>query len=421
MKKVILPALLSFGLLYASTFVYAAAGSLDPTFGTGGKVETGFGNNARPADAVLQLDGKLVVAGTFDNFQVATQVFGVVRYLSSGKLDTTFGKRGFATTNFTNFINSVSSMALQPNGKIVVAGTAMSADGTLSEFAIARFNSNGSLDSTFGSGGHVTTNFVGVQLGGVSNPANAVLLQPDNKILVGGLASQCAKCIHYTALARYNSNGSLDTTFGTGGKVTVQAIGPVYTLALDSNGNIFAVNGTAAVEFNSSGTLASTPAATIVASSHPGISAFQPDGKFVVSGVAQGPSGRRDIDVKVSRFTSNGGADFTFQNSPFDFGAGGPFSNVGQAVALQPDGQIVVGGISQTASFGNIFGLARLNSDGNLDQNFGAGGVLTTQFFAADQVLALVVQTDGKIIAIGQTLNANTQLADVALARYIGQ
>jgi len=420
MKKLMLHASLSLALLCASTFVYAAAGSLDSTFGTGGKVDTGFGNNARPADAVLQLDGKLVVAGTFDNFQVATQVFGVVRYLTNGKLDTSYGKRGFASTNFTNFINSVSSMALQPDGRIVVAGNAMSADGTLSEFAIARFNTNGTLDSTFGSGGKVATNFVGVQAGGVSNPANAVLLQPDNKILVAGLASQCAKCIHYSALARYNPNGSLDTTFGTGGKVMVQAIGAIYTLGLDSNGNIFALSGSLAVEFNSKGALASAPAANIVASSH-GFAAFQPDGKFVLCGVAQGPSGRRDIDVKISRFTSNGGADFTFLNNPFDFGAGGPFSNIGQAIVVQPNLQIVVGGISQTASFGNIFGVARLNSDGNLDQNFGSGGVLTTQFFATDQILAIVVQNDGKIIAVGQTLNPKTQLADLALARYLGQ
>ncbi len=421
MKNLLLTAVLSLGLMIAFIPPFAAAGSLDPSFGTGGKVETAFGNNARPADAVLQSDGKLVVVGTFDNFQVATQVFGVVRYLANGKPDSSFGKNGFAQTFFTNFINAPSSVGLQPDGKIVVAGTASSADGTLSEFAIARFNTNGSLDGTFGVKGQVTTNFVGVQAGGVSNPANAVLLQADGKILVGGLASLCAKCVHNTALARYNSNGTLDTTFGTGGKVSVNAIGPVYTLALDTNGNIFALNGSTLAEFSPRGALiSSATSATIVASGHTGISAFQPDGKFVVAGTAQGPSGRRDIDVKVSRFALPGAVDGTFSSPLFDYGAGGPFSDIGQAVAVESSGQIIVAGLSQTPSFGDIFGVARLNSDGNLDMNFGSGGKLTTQFSGADQVLAVVVQPDGNIIAVGQTLNHTTQLADIALARYLG-
>jgi hypothetical protein len=94
--NLLLTAVLSLGLLVAFTPAFAATGSLDPSFGNGGKVETGFGNNARPAEAVVQPDGKLIVVGTFDNFQVATQVFGVVRYLANGKLDSAFGKKGFA-------------------------------------------------------------------------------------------------------------------------------------------------------------------------------------------------------------------------------------------------------------------------------------------------------------------------------------
>ena len=102
---------------------------------------------------------------------------GAVRYLPSGALDKTFGKNGAAMTAFTNFNNSPAPVALQPDGKIVVAGTASSADGTVSEFAVARFTASGALDGTFGTGGRVTTNFVGVMPGGVSNPANAVLIR----------------------------------------------------------------------------------------------------------------------------------------------------------------------------------------------------------------------------------------------------
>lgn len=148
---------------------------------------------------------------------MATESFGVVRYLTNGRLDTTFGTGGRKQTAFTNFINSPTSLALQPDGKMVVAGAASSADGTLSEFAVARFNANGAPDTRFGAGGRVTPNFVGVMPGGVSNPANVVLIQPDGKIPVGGGASTCGQCVKNTALARYNADGSLDATFGNGG------------------------------------------------------------------------------------------------------------------------------------------------------------------------------------------------------------
>jgi len=171
---------------------YAAAGDLDPGFGSGGRVVTTFVTrnapfqSAIPADAALQPDGKIVVAVGFDNSVIATEAFGVARYLKNGALDKTFGRNGANFTAFTNFLNSPYSIAIQADGKIVVTGNATSADGTLSEFATARFTTSGVLDSTFGNGGRVTTNFVGVMAGGVSNPANTVLIQPAGKILVGG-------------------------------------------------------------------------------------------------------------------------------------------------------------------------------------------------------------------------------------------
>jgi uncharacterized delta-60 repeat protein len=172
--------------------------------------------DAIAADAAIQSDGKIVVVLGLDNSTIATEAFGVARYLSNGTLDLSFGKGSKVQTAFMNFINSPSAVAIQADGKIVMAGTASSADGTLSEFAVARFNSNGTLDGTFGRGGKVTTNFVGVMPGGAFNPANAILIQTNGKLLVGGGAKACGKCIMNTALARYNPNGSLDSTFGAG-------------------------------------------------------------------------------------------------------------------------------------------------------------------------------------------------------------
>src|ERR1700680_473577 len=156
-------------VLPLTNYAYAAAGSLDSTFGSGGTVQTAFGNPVIPNRVLLQADGDIIVVAGFHNSPIATEAFGVVRYLPNGTLDTSFGTHGATFVAFTNFINSPNAAALQKDGKIVVVGEAQSSDVTLSEFAIARFNSNGSLDSTFGQGGKVTTNFVGVQAGGVSN------------------------------------------------------------------------------------------------------------------------------------------------------------------------------------------------------------------------------------------------------------
>lgn len=398
---------------------YAAAGALDGTFGSGGKVVTDFGNDAIPTRAALQSDAKILVMSGFDNTTFATEAFGVVRYLPTGRLDTTFGSGGRAMTSFTNFINSPNSLALQEDGKIVIAGEAQSADGTLSEFALARFNSNGTLDNSFGAGGKVTTNFVGVHTGGVSNPANAVVVQPDLKIVAGGVASLCEDCVHFTALARYNPNGSLDSTFGTGGKVSVSAIGPVQELAVLANGHILALNGSAIVEFDANGRLQSNvTSGRIVAASTGGTNAFQSDSKFLLASAAAERS-RHDVDVKLARFTPTGAVDATFNSPLFDFGTEDFKQNVAQAVAVQSNGKIVAGGF-----FGGnpwVFGVARLNANGSLDMAFGSGGKLTTQFNGSDLVTAILIQTDGKIIAVGQTLDPNTGRAKVALARYLGQ
>ncbi len=315
----VLSGLLVFGLSVSnSTQAHAQSVSgLDSTFGRGGKVVTNFGNNVRPSDAALQFDGKIVISAGFDNTPAATESFGIVRYRSDGAFD------GFATTAFTNFINSPNGLALQADGKIVVVGEASSADGTLSEFAVARFNTNLSLDGSFGSGGKVTTNFVGQMLGGVSNPANTVLIQPDGKLLVGGSARRCGArtCPTFTALARYNWNGSPDQTFGTGGQVMVQSIGAANALAVLTNGDILVLNESAIAQFSANGTLQPTvTSGTIVRTSLGGINAFLKDGRYILASGARDRT-RHDFDVKMLRFNPTGGSDLTF-NSDFRFRSG---------------------------------------------------------------------------------------------------
>ena len=404
-----------------SRLALGAAGGLDPSFGSGGKVVTGFGHNARALDATLQSDGKLVVVLTLDNTPIATSAFAVARYLSNGTLDASFGRNGLTKIAFTNFINTPNSVAIQPDGKIVAGGEAQSADGSVDEFAMARFNANGTLDTSFGTGGKVTTDFLTTHAGGFHEGANVVLLQPDGKILLGGVVSSNPDAPTDTALARYNSNGSLDTTFGNGGKVSMISIGAVNALAVLTDGQILALNNAAGIaQFQSNGTLVPVTSGTIAVTSHTSITGFQLDAKFILAGGGLGPSGENDLDVKLSRFLPTGGMDPSFFNSPiFDFGAPGAFTNTAQAFAVGSNGRIAVGGLSQTPSFGDIFGLARLNSDGTLDSTFGTGGTVTTNFGGSDQVLAVVVQPDGKIIAVGQTFNTTKSIANLALARYL--
>ena len=405
-------------MVFATHLAQAAAGAPDTSFGNGGKVQTNFTkiatNGAVAKAALIQQDGKIVIAVIFIATQAATESAGLVRYLSNGSLDVSYGQRGAAMVSFTNFINVPNSVAIQGDGKIIIAGEAQTADGDTSEFALARLNTNGSLDSTFGNGGKVTTNFVGVQAGGVSNPANAVVLQPDGKILAAGLASECAKCSHDTALARYNTNGALDTTFGTGGKVRVTLnAGPPDALGVLTNCHILTLSGTSIFEFDSSGVLQSTvTGGTIAAASTGGTNVFQPDGRFIATVPAAGDN-RHDSDMRVERFQPSGSADSTFNSPVFELGS---------AAAFEPNGQILLGAQPDAEQPGAGFFVSRMNIDGSLDTSFGDGGAVNTQFpNTSALVAAIVVQTDGKIVAVGTALENGGGPADIALARYLGQ
>jgi len=395
-------------LVNAQAAAASTPGSLDPTFGNGGKVLTDLGVGAGvPSDAVLQPNGDIVVSGGF----------GVARYLPTGKLDTTFGTGGLASTGFAGG-ESGTGVALQPDGKIIWVGSqgnpSFPAGGTFS-FAVARFNANGSLDTSFGTGGQASMEFFAPPMQGAQEFAGAVLVQPDGKILVAGSARQGQ--IRFApiqgALARFNTNGSLDTSFGTGGKI-LSSSGAITALGLDAAGNIFTLPTRA--EFGPTGQADTgvTPAA-ITASSHGGSSVFLPSGQFVQAntiGVA-----KHDVDVQVQRFNADGSIAsaspaFDYSDAP---GLDQARDSAG-AVAVQANGQAVAGGAHFFST--SLFGLARVNPDGTLDAGFGSGGVLTTTFNGGEGVGAVVIQPDGKIIAAGFSENNTTGHVFIALARY---
>jgi uncharacterized delta-60 repeat protein len=320
-------------------------------------------------------------------------------------LDTTFGTKGVTMVGFTDFINEPNSVAVQPDGAILVAGFSETTSGGLN-FAMARFTPNGQLDDTFGNGGLVT-----VQPPGIQPSASVVMVQPNGQIIEGGsVIGINSHTPGGTVLGRYNSDGSLDTTFGANGfAVATTAVGSPTGLALLANGSYLALGNFArVVEFSSTGVLQSTVTAdTVVATSRPGQAfnnpvLFQPSGDFIEGRLVG--AGGENTDDQIFRFSETGVVIPSFDTTAFGF-PGVRMTNP-LTLALQSDGKILVGGVP--------FGLARLNTDGELDTTFGSGGMVETA--AGASLDGLLIQTDGKIVAIG---GGGQNPFELILARYL--
>jgi uncharacterized delta-60 repeat protein len=231
--------LLAIGLMSGVNFAHAqTAGSLDPTFGTGGTVTTTFtGDTLTPIGALEQSNGDIVVLSQFDFVGGFGTQIALTRYTSAGMLDSTFGTKGHTFTSFSSVTFDPFAFAEQANGDIVVAGTATTSAGIL-EFALTQFSADGVLDTTFGANGVAAT-----QVGTRPNAPSAFLLQPNGQFLMGGFEDGGGKHIPGSlSLARFNSDGAPDRTFDTAGTVLVTPtiLGP-DALAILSNGDYLAV------------------------------------------------------------------------------------------------------------------------------------------------------------------------------------
>jgi len=429
-------------LIMATGVLGQTAGSnLDPTFGSGGTVRTDFSGNIDQANAVaLQPDGKIVAAGSSFSSSKTVEDFIVARYNINGTLDKRFGNNGKITTDFFRNVDSIEALIIQPDGKILVAGFAQLAGsgGTPRVFALARYTSDGRLDNSFGNGGSLTTSF-----GGTFAVASAIMLQPDGKIVVAGTADFNPRVpgsgLDF-ALARYTANGSLDASFGDAGKMVFDFFGSfdqANAAALQPDGKIIVVGsasydsfnrdiGFALTRFNPDGTTDfgfGSGGKQITSFFDAGAKAngvvLQADGRFVVAGTASDSATRPGAtDFAIARYNSDGTLDSSF-------GIGGetsvPFSDSASeqanALALTSDGKIIVAGAAfKTFSTPPDFALQRYNPDGSIDASFGAGGVITTDFAAGtDEALAVAIQADGNVIAAGRAFRSNF---DLALARY---
>ena len=415
------------GLGAGTASAAGTAGTLDSNFGHGGIVLANLGLDANgnqiqaiPAAVAPQSNGDIVVA-----VGIGGPDTGLVRFLPNGTRDTTFGTGGFAALPNIGIGSTRPGLAVQSDGKLVWAGEATAAKGTGAAFAVVRFNANGTLDQGFGAGGVATAQFANALQG-----AQTVLVQPDGKILAGGQVLFGGRPpVDIGGLVRFNADGSIDTGFGSGGQELVPSSNPVLSsvigvtaLGLDANGDIFTLP--SHLEFSPAGqpdaTL--TPAAITTASpSTSGAVTFLPSGGFVAGTVVF--TGRRgDPDVQVTRFNPDGstastgtGIDYAGQNGTL------AVSDAPAAAAIQANGQAVIGGThAESGQFSStsVFGLARVNADGTLDPAFGTGGVLTTKIQGNDFVSLLVIQPDGKILAVGTSQNA-AGVTELALARYL--
>jgi uncharacterized delta-60 repeat protein len=425
--------LVALTMLVAAFAQATAPGSLDPKFGAGGKLQTDFGRLDSVEDLAVQRDGKIVAVGTTVDPATHEARFALARYRRSGSLDLSFGTGGKVLSDISNAASAY-AVALQGDGKVVVAGGAYSGTPTSTDIALARYNPDGRLDASFGEGGKVFTDFDATIEG-----AAALAIQPDGKLVVVGSTRHVGPFGDNPAafaLVRYNADGSLDTTFGAGGKVSTRfdpafwSLG--YGVAIAPDGKIvaagWALPGGASgpgkihiARYNADGSLDPTFDGDGRVVSAPGTDngAFgvvvQPDGKVVVAGFV-------GFDFVLVRYTAGGSLDIRFGSggvatAPYRFG-------VAYDLARQSDGKLVaVGTETHSARDGNLqFAVARFSRSGVLDRSF-HDGTVSTELGGLDEANAVALQGT-KIVAGGFTAqtdsNQNITAQDFALARYIG-
>lgn len=402
--------------------VRGPAGSLDTTFGTGGIARQPIGEAADYGyAAALQPDGKLILVGSvygphFENF-------GIARFTRDGALDASFGSGGKVVVDYAQGRDIARAVAVQPDGKIVVAGGTV-VDGDGERFGLLRLNGNGTLDTSFGTGGKLTTAFTGSD----HDRANALLIQPDGKIVVGGQASfsSAAGGVDF-ALARYLPSGALDTSFGTGGRVTtpISAEGgsdKIFALALQGDRIVAAGGDTFQLaRYTASGALDLTfgtggKVPKFFPGNNSGATSVVVDAqnRLVVGGHDQ-------MNTAVVRLTKDGAPDPTFGNAGRTVLKLNPSNwNVATAVAVQTDGKVVAGSwVYEGNSSNDNFAVTRLMETGQVDPDFGIGGTTITRGPAGKRstARAALLQPDDRIPATRIVLAGDSN-SDFTLTRY---
>ena len=386
-------ALLATATLMACGVAAAADGDLDPTFGNGGFMVAGVtgANFLLPPKPAVQPDGKILYCSRIDTGGSTGADFLIVRFNADGSLDSTFNFDGRVTVDFDNNTDGCNAIAVQPNGKIVAVG-ASEPSGTFNyDFAIARLNADGTLDSTFGAGTGKTT--VAFDLGDDNGDyGNAVALQADGKIVVAGWADTAAHGDDF-AVTRLLPDGTRDSAFNVTGRVTIAFDLPGSATQTDE-GDSVAIDG---------------------------------NGNIIVGGIAEAAPPNAQ-DFAVARLTPSGALDHDFDadgRATFAFDAGATNNDLSYDMIRQRDGKIVMVGSVDTGTGSTSnpdTAVVRLLPDGSPDADFGIGGkVLVPYDLVADGTdVAYGVLQDpaGRIVLAGGA--ATTTGARATVARLLG-
>jgi uncharacterized delta-60 repeat protein len=423
-------------VIASSTLAFGQAGTLDSTYGTGG-IATVFsaasGNLLN--GATIQADDKIVMVGSNPNDVI-------VRLNTNGTLDSSFGSNGVVSPDF-GVLGPLDSVIIQPNQQILALSSGFL--GT----AIGRFNPDGSLDTTFG-----TSGFASIRL--ISNGVGAIIpmaLQPDGSIVIAG----------NSLMARFTSNGQPDTAFGTNGiaaltnsiatGITIQSDGSILvSTGLDLQPELFGAPllpsplAGGISRYTGTGALNTTygiaGSSSCIASG--AATALQSNGKLLVVGTATSGLGFtqngafNQMGFAAVRYNANGSIDTTFSPGLGIGSGGGVVTGFGSSfhfaspfgVAIQSNGEIVLGGAAGNGTQSGdqftsaSFGLTRYTSNGQLDTSFGNGGIVTTTLSGKVSFInTVLLQSDGKIVAVGNTgtPGESSFSASFVAARYLAQ
>ena len=422
--------------------VLFAAGDFDTTFGGDGAALADFGGTSDFATSIIPLaGGKVLVGGSVGNGTNTDDVFGLARLNADGSLDTTFGGGdGLATLDLGPDAD-LNNLALAPDGKIVAVGRVdATAAGTVWDWAVARFNADGSPDTTFGGGdGWVTQDFFNF-----GDAAWGVAVQPDNKIVVTGVAQAANQQI---AVVRYNADGSIDTAFDGDGRNVIDVFGGVDFASetkILGDGKILIVGGSVQpgsyrrfilARLNADGTLDNSFDGDGVATADFGANAWgkdveiQSDGKYVVGGwLDTQPQADDQLDFAIARFNTNGSLDTSFgTNGKTVFTGTGGEATFAYGLEIQSDGKILLGGTTKDPDFATntrtYAGVARVTPSGAPDTTFGPAGI--RQFtipgtpVGTSKIQDLELAADGSIL-LGGYPQAGTAATDFAVVKLQG-
>ena len=353
-------------------FRFSASNQLDTTFGTAGSTTVSLGgDDAVLYDMKIQQDGKIVAVGYWESTNSANRKdFVIVRLNADGTLDTSFNGTGIVTVAFGSNEDVAHALAIQNDGKILVAGHSFT--GSFRDIAIARLNTNGTLDTTFGINGKVTTD-----LAGNNDEARCIAIDKDGKFAIGSFTYGAASSSIFAdfGVAKYNADGSLDTSFSTDGKHVV-IINPSF------NDNPQAI-------------------------------AFQNDGKILIGGAAFMNTGARD-DFAIVRLHPNGTLDTSFSSDGIFTTSIGTSDDTPSSMKLLSNGKILLAGIVWAGSFRDI-GIIRVTSSGNLDTTFGTNGKVQQGYGNLSTIEDMEVLSDGRIVVCGSAGGTN-----IFLSRFNG-